>query len=711
MSVSPFPPRYVRRSLPLPGVGRKSVHAAALRYDPVMPTPVTLSDDDYRLVADGGCDGESWLAPDGSLRWTNPAMARITGYSQAECMAMPRYPWPLVFAEDRTSFELFDHSVGERLPGSNLPFRLLRKDGTMIWVTASWRPMRDGVEYRGIRLSLRDASAGLHNRYLDHFRPVTVEVQNDVLPIAGDLQRVHRLVTERAARALGVARVGVWLFDEDGGNLVCASRFSRLDNAHIAGASIAMSTCPRYRTAISGNQLVVATDAVNDPVTSELAESYLRPLGIASLLDAPIVRDGRTIGVLCHEHVGKPRTWYETELTFVEGLADVLTLALDLAERHRLAERNRMLASIIEALPDPVVTVSLEGSPVYLNRAALQANEPRADNGIVEFDVAPAERSYSPEAWAHRNAVVVPAAIRDGSWSGEVRLLARQGEEIPVWQTMVSHADAAGAVRYLTSILRDLRPQKRIELELQKLNAELESRVRDRTRRLEEANGSLKAFAFSVAHDLNAPLRGIAGFARALQDDYAPQLPGDAPRFVAHILGATKRMQRLVTDLLAHSKLASRDLSLVRFSVGDELARILSERQPDIDERHIAVHARVGDVQIEADPACFGQLLRNLIDNAIKYTQLVSRPELRIDVEQDDTSTRITVTDNGIGFDMRFHDRIFGLFERLHTEEQFPGTGVGLALAAKAAERMGGRIWARSSPGQGAAFTFELPRT
>jgi signal transduction histidine kinase len=625
-------------------------------------------------------------------------------------MAMPRYPWPLVLPEDRTSFELFDHSVGERLPGSNLPFRLLRKDGTMIWVTASWRPMRDGVEYRGIRLSLRDASSGLHNRYLDLFRPATVEVLNDVLPIAADLQRVYRLVTERAARALGVARVGVWLFDEDGQNLVCANRFSREDNAHIAGASLAMGTCPRYRAAISGNQLVVATDAVNDPVTSELADSYLRPLGIASLLDAPIVRGGRTIGVMCHEHVGKPRTWYETELTFVEGLADVLTVTLDLAERQRLAERNRMLASIIEALPDPVVTVSLEGTPVFLNRAAYQTHEPRADNGIVEFDIAHVTQSYSAEAWSHRNAVVVPAAIRDGHWSGEVRLLARQGEEIPVWQTMVSHANAAGAVTYLTSILRDLRPQKQIELELQKLNAELESRVLDRTRRLEESNGSLKAFAFSVAHDLNAPLRGIAGFARALEEDYAVHLPGDAPRFVAHILASAERMQCLIADLLAHSKLASRELSTVRFSVGDELDRILAERRGDIDGRHIVVHAQAGEVQIEADPGCFGQLLRNLVDNAIKYTREVSRPEVRIQVEQDSGFTRITVADNGIGFDMQFHDRIFGLFERLHGEEQFPGTGIGLALVAKAAERMGGRVWARSSPGQGATFTFELPQ-
>lgn len=671
---------------------------------------------DFREIAEGVPDGLVLLAADRRPRWVNAAACRLTGRGADECRAMADFPRQLVFPDDRVTFELFEHRVDERQPGNNLPLRMVRRDGTLVWVTLSWQPLHAGGEYHGVCLSLRDMSWTLHNRYLDHFRPVAVEILRDVIAAAADTQRVYRLVTERAVRALGVARVGVWLFDDEGRTLTCASRFSREDGLHLTGATIAMDTCPTYRDAISGNELVVAVDALEDPVTRELGDGYLRPLGIASLLDAPIVRGGRTIGVLCHEHVGRPRTWYETELAFVETLAEFLVLALDTAERQRLVERNQMLASIIEALPDPVVTVALDGFPVYLNHAAHRAQQPREGTGVSEFGIDYARRSYSSAAWKHRNEVVVPAALRDGHWSGEVRLLAWQGEEIPVWQTMVAHRDASGQLTCLSSILRDLRPQKQIERQLreqeaalQQANAELESRVQDRTRRLEELNRSLEAYALSVAHDLQAPLRGIGGFAQALQEDHGAQLPADARRMIDHIASSAARMQQLVTDLLTHARLSSREVRLQRVSVRAAVDEVLAERGPDLASGNVAVTTRFDEVDIQADPGCLGQMLRNLVDNALKYSRDVASPTLAIRVERAGPTVRLVIADNGIGFDMRHHDRIFGLFERLHSGDEYPGTGLGLAIVAKAAERMGGRVWARSAPGQGAQFTVELP--
>jgi len=528
-----------------------------------------LSGEDYRLIAEGSYDWECWLRPDQTLRWSSKAGVAICGYSAAECCAMPRFPWPLVAKDDHVTFELFDHLVGEHRPGNDLPVRFVRKDGSTIWVTVSWQPLRDAAGAdQGVRLSIRDRSWSLHNRYLDHFRPVAIELLAEIMPAAraGDMQRVYHLMTERAARALGVERVGIWFFDESGQSLVAADRFSRVDFVHVEGGSLSLANCPRYRAALTGDQLVVATDAVNDPVTRELADTYLRPLGIASMLDAPIVRGGRTIGVICHEHVGHTRSWYETELAFVESLSDFVTLALYAHEGTQLTERNRMLASIVDLLPDPVVTVDVDGNPVYINQAAYQTHAPRPETGVGEFTDQHVSLSYSPAALKFRNDVIVPAALKNGSWRGEVRLLTRQGTEIPVWQTMVAHRDRAGELKLLTSILRDLREQKGVESRLREseaalkaLNLELEARVVERTHRLEQLNRELEAFFTAIAHDLDDPLLAIDGGAYRVLEDFGARLPEQVRMVIQELTHSALRMRSLIRGLLSHSRTLQRD--------------------------------------------------------------------------------------------------------------------------------------------------------
>jgi len=527
-----------------------------------------LSFDDYQLIAEGSYDWDSWIRPDETLHWTSNAGLAISGYSAAECRAMKRFPWPLVAKDDHITFELFDHLVGEHRPGNDLPVRFVRKDGSVIWVTVSWQPLHDrNGQYLGVRLSVRDRSWSLHNRYLDHFRPVAIELLAEIMPAAraGDMQRVYHLMTERAARALGVERVGIWFFDETGQSLVAVDRFSAVDYLHVEGGSLSLANCPRYRAALTGDQLVVATDAINDPVTSELADSYLRPLGIASMLDAPIVRGGRTIGVICHEHVGHMRSWYETELAFVESLSDFVTLALYAHEGMQLTERNRMLASIVELLPDPVVTVGLDGNPVYINEAAYQTHEPTAATGLREFKDQHISESYSPEALKFRNEVIVPAALQHGYWRGEVRLKTTQGTEIPVWQTMVAHRDRAGELKLLTSILRDLREQKGVESRLREseaalraLNLELEARVVERTHRLELLNRELEAFFAAIAHDLDEPLLSIDGGGRSVLEEFGAKLPERARNLIQELTHSALRMRTLIRGLLTHSRTLQR---------------------------------------------------------------------------------------------------------------------------------------------------------
>ncbi len=590
-----------------------------------------LAPEDYRLIAEGGHDWESWIAPDDSLRWTSQAGFGICGYTPGECRAMTRFPWPLVAKDDHITFELFDHLVGEQRPGNDLPLRLVRKDGSVIWVTASWKPLHDAAgSYQGVLLSIRDRSWSLHNRYLDHFRPVAIELLAEIMPAAraGDMQRVYRLMTERASRALGVARVGIWMFDDSGQSLVAADRFSSLDFLHLEGAVLSLEQCPRYRAALTGDQLVVATDAMNDPVTSELADFYLKPLGIASMLDAPIVRKGRTIGVICHEHVGHMRSWYETELAFVESLSDFVTLALYANEGAQLAERNRMLASIVEVLPDPVVTVGLDGNPVYVNRAAAATHEPRAETGQAEFRIQHISESYSPEALKFRSEVVVPTALKNGFWNGEVRLKTTQGTEIPVWQTMVAHHDRNGELKLLTSILRDLREQKAVESRLREsetalrtLNAQLEVRSADRARRLEQLEIDLTAFAAAVT--------------RELEDS-----------------GSTAGMRALTEALVFHSQAVRRDAQNSRFLADDLVRAVLKDLKEQGRLDQVKVDEDLEAAPLEADAEFFRQIISQLLDNAIKFSAGAKAPSVGVSLRRRPDGLHFTVTDNGPGFDV-----------------------------------------------------------
>lgn len=668
----------------------------------------------FKLIADTTYDWESWLAPDGSLRWVNPAVTRISGYSADECGVMMNCPQPMVLPADLPSFGRFMASAQARRAGNDLPFRLQRKDGAVIWVAMSWQPMYDAAgEYLGIRTSIRDTTQGLRNDYLERLRPSASRAMHRASDASANPERVYQIICECAARSLDVARVGVWLFDDSNQLLKCANLFNSENNSHCCDMSITVADYPRYFAAISGDQLVIASDAQNDAVTQELAAGYLKPLNITSLLDAPIVRAGRTVGVLCHEHIGNQRYWNPAELAFVEALADFLALTLESSERIRLENQTRELASIIEATPDMVTTVGLDGKPSYLNHAGFMMLAGRDDLALADFNISDA---YSPQAMQFRNDVVLPTALRDGHWSGETCLHTLSGDNIPVWQTLIAHRDDDGNVKYLSSVIRDLREQKRVEAQLrarekslQTLNAELEQRVAERTRKLEEVNRNLEAFAYSVSHDLKAPLRGIDGYSRLLLEDYRAQLPGEAPQFVDNIRGATERMHQLIDDLLAFSRLGRRELATTHFTIRQVLERILAERQHDIESRDVTIVNQVGEIEIDADLDCFLQLLRNLIDNAIKFTRDVVKPLVIISATQDATRTQICVKDNGCGFDMKYHDRIFAIFQRLHRVEEFPGTGVGLAIVSKAAERMGGRVWARSELGGGAEFFLELP--
>ena len=238
----------------------------------------------------------------------------------------------------------------------------------------------------------------------------------------------------------------------------------------------------------------------------------------------------------------------------------------------------------------------------------------------------------------------------------------------------------------------------------------LEQQVAERTAALAEVNRGMDAFVYTVSHDLKAPLRGIDGYSRLLLEDHASSLNEEGRVFLANVRQGVLQMGELIDDLLAYSRAERRPLQSDPVDVAAVIRAVSSERQEEISARGVTLHVDLPTCIIPADADGLLLALRNLLDNALKFTAAVPAPQIDIRGRCHGEMCLLTVRDNGVGFDMKYHDRIFEIFQRLHRVEEYPGTGIGLAIVRKAVERMGGRVWAESAPGQGATFYLELPR-
>ena len=241
------------------------------------------------------------------------------------------------------------------------------------------------------------------------------------------------------------------------------------------------------------------------------------------------------------------------------------------------------------------------------------------------------------------------------------------------------------------------------------LNTALEKRVAERTAQLERAYGELEGFSYAVAHDLKAPLRAINGFAHLLREELGDALDERSAAHLARIHNGSMKMSALIDDLLSYAHIERRDLHASEVSLQMLIPAVLAEFEDEIQRRAVRLDVQIEPLTLFVDSDGLVLALRNLIENALKYSCGVKEPAVSIKASRAAADIVIAIRDNGIGFDMQYHDRIFKVFERLHRDDQYPGTGIGLALVNKAVERMGGRVWAESQASQGATFYIELP--
>ncbi|WP_205960333.1 sensor histidine kinase [Ramlibacter henchirensis] len=288
------------------------------------------------------------------------------------------------------------------------------------------------------------------------------------------------------------------------------------------------------------------------------------------------------------------------------------------------------------------------------------------------------------------------------------RIRCRDGREKWVWEQGCGVFDADGTLRFVEGLILDVTFAKRIEAELNALNQTLEDRVRERTAQLESANAELEAFAYSIAHDLRAPMTAMAGFARVLQESL-PALEGRSAHYLRRIIGNVAQMSDMTDALLSLARLTGVDVEPAEVDIGELAANALAPLQEQEPQRAI-VAAIQPRLRVRGDRRLLQQLLANLVGNAWKFSR--TRDVVNIEVGSSgvqDGYRAFFVRDRGVGFDMAHAANLFGAFRRLHGAGEFEGTGIGLALVRKIVQRHGGRVWADAQPGAGATIHFTLP--
>jgi len=401
--------------------------------------------------------------------------------------------------------------------------------------------------------------------------------------------------------------------------------------------------------------------------------------------------------------------WWDVIVMPMQGAAGrperILTVSRDISEVKRteseLRESNRFLDSLIENLPVMVVIKdAVELRVVRCNGAFADVlGRTQAEllgksaHDLFTADEARFVIEKDREALAAGRLVEVPEQSIQTPHAG---LRTFTSMKVPI-------NDRSGKPQYLMAISVDITARKLAEHAISKLNSALEAKAAQ----LESSNRELESFSYSVSHDLRAPLRAIDGFALMIEEDYSDRLDAEGRRYLAVIRDNSRRMGALIDDLLSFSRLGRLPLGTQEVNVESLVHEVLEELSNGQHLPQIEIDALP---PVRGDRGLLRQVWVNLISNAIKYSSKAASPHIQVRGRQNGMETQYSISDNGVGFDMHYVEKLFGVFQRLHRDDEFSGTGVGLAIVHRVITRHGGRVWAEGRINEGATFSFALPK-
>jgi PAS domain S-box-containing protein len=410
---------------------------------------------------------------------------------------------------------------------------------------------------------------------------------------------------------------------------------------------------------------------------------------------------------------GKPRQYVAIRADITERKRVEERLAAQAEElagsRRALEAQTLMLQSVLDSMAEGLVAADEQGKFLIWNRAA----EKIVGHGPADLPTEEWSKHYGnylPDGVTLLPTEQLPLvrAIHGETSTTEIFLRnPKVAEGTWIEARGAPLKDQDGTVRGGVVAFRDITQRKADEREIRKLNDELEERVVQRTAQLEEANRELEAFTYSVSHDLRAPLRHMSGFTKILVEDFGPSLPADAQRYLQRIEQGALRMGLLVDELLNLTHVGRQSLAVQVTGLGSIVKEVQSLLGPEAEGRK--VEWKIGDLPfVECDPTLVRLVFQNLIGNALKYSRPRSPAVIEIGQMEKDGQPVIFVRDNGVGFSMKYADKLFGVFQRLHRPEDFEGTGVGLATVQRIIQKHGGRVWTEAELDKGATFYFTL---
>jgi len=431
----------------------------------------------------------------------------------------------------------------------------------------------------------------------------------------------------------------------------------------------------------------------------------------------PLERDGNWEGELEHATREGRRMTVESRMSLARDGEHVYVLETtrDITGRKRteaaLRQSEERLQRVTEGMTEGLVISDVEGHLFHWNPAAIEMHgftsaenwERRLPEFTNIFELASLDGTVVPfEQWP------LPRILRGErlrEYELRVRRIDRDWERVFSYGGTIVDDGFGNQIAFCT--IADITERKRAEEEIKRLNEDLERRVAQRTAELRAANKELESFSYSVAHDLRAPLRAVDGFSDALMEDYGPQLPEQAREYLQTIRRGAQRMGALIDDLLAFSRLNRQALTKQTVDMELLVHGVLEDVLPGAKERTIEIVNGTLPAA-NGDPTLLRQVWANLLSNAIKYSRYVQQARIEIGALAEEKKNVYYVRDNGAGFDMKYADKLFGVFQRLHRAEEFEGTGIGLAIVQRVVHRHGGRVWAEAKVNQGATFYFTL---
>jgi PAS domain S-box-containing protein len=466
------------------------------------------------------------------------------------------------------------------------------------------------------------------------------------------------------------------------------------------------------RTRLAHQIPVFVNDIDSDPVI-EMRRERFRRAGVRSVAAIPIQVGDRLVALLL-VYSSEADVFAQEERELLREMANDVGFALQQLEhgkRHRqtvvaLQHTESRLGSILASLTsgiwsvDPGTHAMLYANPAFERIFGLTAADLRADPALRFRDVHADDRA-ALMTFYDRIAREDQASVeyRLGRGGGEWRWIAERG-----WAVRED-----GRILRYDGIASDFTERRRTEEEIRRLNATLERRVADRTAQLESANRELNAFSYSVSHDLRAPLRAIEGFSALLLERIGGRLEGEELGFLQRIRRGVERMSSLIEGMLQLARLSTQPLARSRVDLSACAREVADELQRDAPPRNVQWHIQPG-LAVQGDPPLLRAVMENLVGNSFKFTSRVENAVIEVGSLMQQGETVLFVRDNGAGFDMAFSDRLFDAFHRMHGEQEFPGTGIGLATVKRIISRHGGRIWAEAQPGVGATFYFTIGR-